>query len=72
MPILVYDLVQKIPEHPLWELYILPAVLGLAIRMRYENADPLELFDGYVCIYGLHVYTSTYSCSADALSTRSY
>jgi len=44
-PIAVGRLIRQVAEHPFWECYILPSVLGMAARSSCEEgADPLSKF----------------------------
>lgn len=33
----VHELVKKIEGHPLWDCYVLPSVIGLALRIAEEK-----------------------------------
>jgi hypothetical protein len=43
-PIGAGRLMRKIAEHPFWECYLLPSVVGMAARSLCEGADPLSEF----------------------------
>jgi hypothetical protein len=50
-PLGVARKIKDINAHPLWTSYIIPPVLGLAIRLYYydkEIAEILRIFDQYV------------------------
>lgn len=38
-------LVEQLAEHPLWDCYVLPEVLGAAAKELCPSADPLDAFD---------------------------
>ncbi|KAK7051360.1 hypothetical protein VNI00_004860 [Paramarasmius palmivorus] len=46
-PCELYRKVQQIAHHPLWTGYIVPSVLGMAVKLAYKDrcGDPLEDFD---------------------------
>ncbi|THU96358.1 hypothetical protein K435DRAFT_797417 [Dendrothele bispora CBS 962.96] len=44
-PISILEKMDEIDEHPLWLGYIIPSVLGLAVRLFYGEDDPLAAFD---------------------------
>lgn len=47
-PIGVYQHIDKIVEHPLWECLVLPYVLGGAAKASCPGKDPLAVFDRFV------------------------
>lgn len=44
----VYDTIAKVHEHPLWECFIHPSVVGAAARIVHREPDLLQLLDRYV------------------------
>jgi hypothetical protein len=44
-PFGVFKLIDQIAQHPLWECYVLPSVIGLALKLVYGGDDPISLFD---------------------------
>ncbi len=50
-PIGILDRVSQIAEHPLWACYIIPSVLGMAVKRLYGNQDPLAAFDRFVKLH---------------------
>lgn len=45
-PAAIYARVVQAAEHPLWEAYILPCTLGMAIKLIYKDRDSaLAAFD---------------------------
>lgn len=44
-PITVYSLMEQLHEHPAWCCYILPCVLGMAVRLYYKEDNPMAIFD---------------------------
>lgn len=43
-PIGVGKLIRQIAEHPFWACYLLPSVVGMAVRSCGGDADPLFKF----------------------------
>lgn len=41
-PTELVPLIDRLIEHPLWDFYLLPEVLGAATRAAYPNTDPLQ------------------------------
>jgi hypothetical protein len=43
-PIGVGELIRQIAEHPFWDSYLLPTVVGMAAKSSCAGADPLLEF----------------------------
>ncbi|KAJ7597472.1 hypothetical protein C8J56DRAFT_771636 [Mycena floridula] len=48
----ILERINQIEEHPLWASYIIPSVLGLAVKLVYHDRDPLEAFDNNQFVFG--------------------
>ncbi|KAJ6604313.1 hypothetical protein DFH09DRAFT_1300550 [Mycena vulgaris] len=49
----VINTMKVIDKHPLWTCYILPSVLGMAIKLASPGEDPLAAFDRGVFVFDL-------------------
>lgn len=52
-PIGANQLMRKLAEHPFWDCYLLPSVVGMATRSTCEGTDPLSEFKTCVVQFGL-------------------
>jgi len=43
-PFSIGRLMHQIAEHPFWDSYLLPSVVGMAAKLSCEGADPLLEF----------------------------
>jgi hypothetical protein len=46
----VYNLILQLAEHPLWDCYVLPSVVGMLAKMTCDDQDPLSVFDRSVAV----------------------
>ncbi|KAK7467474.1 hypothetical protein VKT23_004527 [Stygiomarasmius scandens] len=44
-PISIFERICEVDDHQLWLGYIIPSVLGLAVKLHYGEEDPLLAFD---------------------------
>jgi hypothetical protein len=54
-PIGSYMLMTQISEHPLWDCYLLPAAIGMLVKLICEDSDPLSMFDKWVVRISMEV-----------------
>lgn len=52
-PVGILERMTQVAEHPLWSAYILPSVLGMAVKHLYQEKarDPIAALDRYVLFF---------------------